>query len=99
MVTTKEKRSDMEIQTTIRELPQRIKHLNISPETSIRIIIDELKDEKKPVEESKWAKVAKKISEESPLRGHGETLRKASREFRDNFSFREPPHFTSNENE
>ncbi|MDM8536364.1 hypothetical protein QUF70_06390 [Desulfobacterales bacterium HSG17] len=37
----------MEIQTTIRELPQRIKSLNVSPETSILVIIDELMNRKK----------------------------------------------------
>ncbi len=41
MTTIKEKGFDMEIQTTIKDLPERIRQLGISPETSVRVIIDE----------------------------------------------------------
>ena len=86
----------MEIQTTIKEFPQRIKNLNVSPETSIRVIIDKFKDQG---QKGKWAKVAGKISAESPLKGYGEDLKKASQEFRSNFRFRKLPDFTHIEDE
>lgn len=86
----------MEIQTTVREFPQRIKNLNVSPETSIRVIIDQIKDQD---QKGKWAKVAEKISVESPLRGHGEVLKKVSQEFRNNFRFRKLPDFNHIEDE
>ncbi len=42
----------------------------------------------------KWAQVAERLGKENLLGGEaGEALRKASREFRDNFRFREPPNF------
>ncbi len=34
----------MEIQTTLKELPDRIKQLDISPDTRIRLIIEEIRD-------------------------------------------------------
>ena len=47
----------------------------------------------------KWARVAERMTKENILdKGSGETLRKASREFRKNFGFREPPHFEHIEN-
>ena len=90
--------ANMEIQTTIRDFPKKIGGLNVSPETPIRVFLDiqviseEDAAPDKP-KKSKWAEVAERISKESPLRGVGEELRKASREFRDNFHFREPPYF------
>lgn len=90
----------MEIQTTIKELPQRIKSLNISPETSIRVIIDELKIKKRPVEKGRWAKMVEKINSENILdKESGEALRDAVKEFRGNFQFRKPPHFKGIEDE
>jgi hypothetical protein len=51
-------------------------------------------------QKGKWAQVAEKMAGENLLdRESGESLRKASREFRKNFGFREPPHFDSVEND
>jgi len=42
----------------------------------------------------KWSQVAERLAEKNLAEGGiGETLRKTSREFRENFGFREPPHF------
>ncbi len=42
----------------------------------------------------KWAQLAERLAQKNLAEGDvGETLRKASREFRENFGFREPPHF------
>ncbi len=39
----------MEIQTTLKHLPERLKQLNISPEASVRVIIEEIEiTEEKP---------------------------------------------------
>ena len=47
----------------------------------------------------KWAEVVTRIDKDSPLdKKAGEALRKASREFRGGFRFREPLFFVSNEN-
>ncbi len=48
----------------------------------------------------KWAKVAEGLGKGNlPDEKAGEALRKASREFRDNFRFREPPNFEHIEND
>ena len=83
----------MEIQTTIKEFSTRIRNLGISPETPIRVIIDEHDKKKNQATKGKWAKISNIISEQSPLRGHSEKLIEASRDFRDNFRFRKPPNF------
>ena len=95
----------MEIQTTVEEFPEKIRQLKISPKASIRVIIDlqeaedSEKDGKGP-EKSKWAAAAKRISKEAPLRGASDDLLKLSRDFRENFNFREPPCFEkTNSNE
>jgi hypothetical protein len=92
----------MEIQTTIEKLPEAIKNLGISPKTSIRIIIDNhqvLTETSKP-KTGRWAKVVERISKDTPLNEEaGEALRQASREFRDNFRFREPSNFEQIKND
>lgn len=92
----------MEIQTTIEKLPEKIRQLNISPKTSVRVIIEDedTTPESPKTKKSRWAEIAERISKESPLdEKAGEALRKASREFRDNFRFREPPTFEQTDND
>lgn len=92
----------MEIQTTIEKFPEKIRKLNISPKTSIRVIIEdeEITQDSSKTKKSRWAEIAEQISKESPLdEKAGEALRKASREFRDNFRFREPPSFEHTDND
>ena len=104
MITVKERDSGMEIQTTVKELPDRIRQLKISPETIVRVIIDirapeeEEKDYREP-KKSKWAAVADRISETSLSAEAAKCMRNASREFRENFRFRSPPHFEHIEND
>ncbi len=84
----------MEFQTTIEKLPELIRKLNLPPQTRIRLIIDDrnlVSYSPKPGK-GRWAKLAERISKESPLdEKAGEALRKASKEFRNNFQFRLPP--------
>ena len=94
----------MEIQTKIKDFPDKIRQLNISPETIVRVIIDVQADENSEKEsneskKSKWAMAAERISKEAPLRGASEDLIKLSRDFRDNFNFREPPFEKTNSDE
>ncbi|MFW5637353.1 MAG: hypothetical protein ACOC23_09530 [Thermodesulfobacteriota bacterium] len=86
----------MEIQTTIEKLPEIIRKLNLPSQTAIRVIIDdrEIAKHSPPPEKNRWAMIAERISENSPLdKKAGEVLRAASRDFRNNFRFREPPSF------
>ncbi len=85
----------MEIQTTVEEFPEKIRRLKISPKAPIRVIIDDTQIKTtEPPQKSRWAEIAERISKESPLSEEaGKELRRLSREFRDNFRFREPPHF------
>jgi hypothetical protein len=102
MTITKKRGADMKIQTTIKNLPEKIRQisqLQMPPNTSVWLIIDdksmkELKENDEKPEKSRWVKIAERISRESPLDEEaGEELRRLSREFRENFRFREPPHF------
>ncbi len=94
----------MEIQTKVKDLPDKIRQLNISPETIIRVIIDvqaaeDSERKGKEPEKSKWAMAVERISKEAPLRGASEDLIKLSRDFRDNFKFRKPPFEKTNSDE
>ena len=95
MTVIKEKETNMEIQTTIKDFPKKVRQLDVSPGASVRLIIKDVEIATKPpkTKKSKWAEVAERISKEAPLRGASEEFLKFSREFRDNFRFREPPHF------
>ncbi|MCP4353397.1 MAG: AbrB/MazE/SpoVT family DNA-binding domain-containing protein [Desulfobacterales bacterium] len=88
-----------------------IDNLNISVgdylemnEQATQIVIQLVKSGKADAEEfpgnGKWAQVAERVGKGNLLdREAGETLRKASQEFRDNFRFREPPDFKHIEND
>ena len=43
MAEIKAKETDMEIQTTIKDLPEKVRQLGISPETSVRLIINDVR--------------------------------------------------------
>ncbi|MBF0508325.1 MAG: hypothetical protein HQK57_05290 [Deltaproteobacteria bacterium] len=86
----------MEIQTTVKDFPNRVKSLHIHPDASIRVIIDaiQVEPEQKTEEpgelvetKGKWAKVAERFRAEDNLKGISEEVNKLFREFRDNFSF------------
>ena len=82
----------MEIQTKIENLLRIIRDLDLPPSTPVRVIIDDKDMISEPVGKGRWAKLAERISKESPLdEKAGEALRKASKEFRNNFQFRLPP--------
>jgi hypothetical protein len=54
--------------------------------------------EQKEPQKSKWAKVAEEMASENLLSGGaGKELRGLSREFREDFTLREPPHFENHE--
>jgi len=77
----------MEIQTTIKEFPEKIKQLGIPPDAAIRVILDDqvVNDPKEGCEKSRWAVAADLISRTSPLsKEAAEHLRKHSRQFRGN---------------
>ena len=100
-MTNSTKENNMEIQTTGKDLSATIEKLCITPETVIKLIIDTPDRKSNPGEhQGKWAKVAEKLARENILSAEmGKSVRKASREFRDNFRFREPPHFEHFEND
>ncbi|MBF0495336.1 MAG: hypothetical protein HQK57_07520 [Deltaproteobacteria bacterium] len=85
----------MELQTTIRDFPNKISSLNLPPDTSIRVVIElgETPGEKieagDEVAEKKgrWAQVAEELAAANVLEGRSEEVNKLFREFRDNFSF------------
>ena len=88
----------MEIQTTVKDLPDKIRELRISPETIVRVIIDVhaaegSEKDARDSDKSKWAAVADRIAKASISEEAAEYIRKASRDFRKNFRFRAPPHF------
>lgn len=91
----------MEILTTIKDLSTDIKNLDVSPDTPVIVTVLGADTTNQPLkadrEKGRWAKIAREISRKSPLRGKGDSLRKASRTFRENFCFREPPHFKLSE--
>jgi hypothetical protein len=84
MDTAKEKRSGMEIETTIKDSLEKLKRF--PPDTRIKIIIKELRKRTDPAT-SKWKRFAQEIDEESPLDGASEEANQFSKKFRDTFAF------------
>lgn len=88
----------MEIQTIFKDLPAIIKQLDISPDASVRVTIEKI--ERKDQKKRHWAEVAQRISQEGLLTDEAAAvLHQASRNFREDFQFREPPYFEQTENE
>lgn len=76
--------------------PVWLKKIKENPDKMFKITI-EVKQEEAPQEDKKgkWAAVLADFRKKPFSKDASETLQKASRSFRDGFSFREPPHFTN----
>ncbi|MBF0526949.1 MAG: hypothetical protein HQK56_17830 [Deltaproteobacteria bacterium] len=85
----------MELQTTVRDFPNKVNSLHLSLDTPIRVIIesDETPEQKTETsgevaeKKGRWAKVVERLSQEDSLKGMSEEVNRLSREFRDDFSF------------
>ncbi|MBF0551098.1 MAG: hypothetical protein HQK60_11250 [Deltaproteobacteria bacterium] len=85
----------MELQTTVKDFPNKVISLNIPPDTPIRVIIEanEMPEQKNEASDEatekkgRWAKAIERLSQEDSLKGLSEEVNKLAREFRDNFSF------------
>ncbi|MBF0552499.1 MAG: hypothetical protein HQK60_18460 [Deltaproteobacteria bacterium] len=86
----------MEIQATLRDLPNKAKSLHIPLDKLFRVIIEDIQaePEQKPEEpneptekKGRWAQVAEELAAANVLEGRSEEVNKLFREFRDNFSF------------
>ncbi|MBF0474280.1 MAG: hypothetical protein HQK59_00395 [Deltaproteobacteria bacterium] len=85
----------MELQTTIRDFPNKIIGLNLPPDTSIRVVIELGETPGEKIEtggevaekKGRWAQVAEELAAANVLEGRSEEVNKLFREFRDNFSF------------
>lgn len=101
MTTIKEKEPDVEFQIKIKDIPEKIRTLGMSPEDIVRLVIDDahIQSKSSKTKKSRWAEAVERISETPLSEEAAEHLRKASREFRENFRFREPPHFENIEDD
>ncbi|MBF0526945.1 MAG: hypothetical protein HQK56_17810 [Deltaproteobacteria bacterium] len=80
----------MELQTTVRDFPNKVNSLHLSLDTPIRVIIEsdetpEQKTEASGENKGKWAKVAERFRREGNLKGESEKLNNLIREFKNNF--------------
>ncbi len=85
----------MIIHTTIEELPERVKGLDIPPETQILVFLEDKETGTEPIgvdeeipENGKWSKVAKRFREEGFLAGKSEQVNELLKDFRESFKLK-----------
>jgi hypothetical protein len=76
----------MEIQTTIKDFPKKVRELRLPPNAFIKITLSDLADNQE-LKKSRWAKAVERIRSEDYLKGKSEEANKLFRQFRDEVSF------------
>ena len=76
----------MEIQTTVKDFPEKVRELRLSPNAFIKITLSDFADNRE-YKKSRWAKAVERIRSENYLKGKSEEANKLFRQFRDEFSF------------
>ncbi len=73
----------MEIETTLAELPNRLKALSHPSSAKVRLQIEEVA----PEPSSRWSYMAERLQSAAPLSGCGDSVLEQSQAFRDEFAF------------
>ena len=74
----------LEIETTLAELPKRLKALQHPPHAKVRLLIEE---DPLPETPSRWLRLAGRLQSDAPLSGAGSWVLAQSKAFREEFAF------------